>query len=255
MLKKVLVLSVLFVSLYAKETLSYGLGLGFISTPAYIGSDKQNNRFLPFPYIDYKGKYFNINRDKIYNQFYDKNRLQMEVSIRGMLPSKSEDTAREGMPNLDTILEFGPMLTYNLREVNNAKLSLLLPLRAAFSLGSDSMFEYQGALASLDLQYKDRIFSEYNFILTTGLGFNDKKINDYYYEVQSQYVTSSREQYSSKSGYSGFHTSLALTKKEDKFWYGGFIKHYYLEGAQFEKSPLVETKNSLFYGLAFSYLF
>jgi len=255
MLKRILIVSVLIVSVYAKENLTYGLGVGFVSTPAYIGSDKQNNRILPFPYIDYKGKYFNINRDKIYNEFYDKDKLKIEISLRGMLPSESKGTAREGMPDLDTIVEFGPMLTYNLKEENNSSLSLLLPLRVAFALGGDDFLEYQGLLSSFDLQYKNKIFNDYNFIFTSGIGFNDKRINDYYYEVKSKYATSNRSVYSSSSGYSGFHTSIALTKKDENFWYGGFIKHYYLEGSTFDDASLVETKNSLFYGFGFSYLF
>ena len=251
----IIIFSLVYTTLYSKENLELGLGVGFISTPSYIGSKEQKNRILPFPYIDYKGKYFNINREKIYNQFYDKNKLQIEVSIRGMLPAKSDNTIREGMPNLDPMIEFGPMFTYNLSKKENQTFDLLFPIRMAYTVNSDSFLEYQGLISSIDFKYKSKLINKYKFILTSGIGFNEKKYNDYYYEVESKYANSNRKEYSSKGGYSGYHISAALTRKDKNIWYGSFFKYYYLDGAVFEKSPLVETKHSLFYGIGFSYLF
>ena len=256
MIKKIFIISVSFlfgINLFSKDSFKYGIGLSIISTPSYIGSNKQNTTVVPFPYIELRSKYINIDRDKIYNEFYNTDKTKIEFSIRGMLPSESEDTLREGMEDLDAIIEIGPKLTYTLFSKNAMKIDLEIPVRAAFSV--DSSFDYQGFLGSFDLSYKNIIFNDYNLSFTSGIGYSDKKINNYYYEVSSQYSNSSRSEYHSKSGYSGFHNALALTKTDEHFWYGGFIKHYYLDNAVFENSSLVETKNSLFYGLAFSYIF
>lgn len=241
-------------SLKAKENFVFGLGMSVLSTPAYIGSEKQNLTILPFPYIEYTGKYLSIDRDRIYNEFYNSEKVQIELSIRGMLPAESADTAREGMPDLDAMLEIGPKITYNIFSKDKLKINLEIPMRAALSLG-DSLFEYEGYFSSFDLKYENYIFDYYQINFITGLGFSDKKINNYYYEVDSKYVNINRSEYHSKSGYSDFHNTFSITRKDKSFWYGGFIKHYYLNSAVYEDSPLVETNNSLFTGFAFSYLF
>lgn len=257
MLKKLILMISIFLLVSfanAKDNLVFGLGMSVLSTPSYIGSEKQNLTILPFPYIEYSGKYLSIDRDKIYNEFYNTEKIQLELSLRGMLPSKSEDTARVGMPDLDAMVELGPKLTYNIFAKNDSKINLEIPLRAAFSLG-DNLFEYQGYFSSLDLNYQNYVFNNFKINFVMGFGFSDQKINNYYYEVNSNYVNTNRNEYHSKSGYSDFHNSFSITKKVDSFWYGVFIKHYYLDGAIYEDSPLVETKNSTFGGLAFSYIF
>lgn len=257
MLKKIILgisTFLLITSVNAKDNFVYGLGMSVLSTPSYIGSEKQNLTVLPFPYIEYTGKYLSIDRDKIYNEFYNTEKMKLELSIRGMLPAKSENTARVGMPDLDALIEIGPKLTYNLFTKNNSKINLEIPIRAAFSIGDD-FFEYQGYFSSLDLKYENYIFDYFKINFVTGLGFSDRRINNYYYEVDSKYVNTNRNEYHSKSGYSDFHNTFSITRKDASFWYGAFIKHYYLDGAVYEDSPLVETKNSTFTGLAFSYLF
>lgn len=254
MLKFLLTICIFITSLNAKEDFTFGLGMSVLSTPSYIGSKKQNLTVLPFPYIEYSGKYLKIDRDRIYNEFYNKENLQIELSLRGMLPVKSKDTLREGMPDLDALLEVGPKLTYNIFSKHDAKINLEIPIRAAFSLG-DNFLEYQGYFSSFDLNYQNTIFNNYKMNFVAGVGFSDRRINNYYYEVDSKYVTAKRSEYHSKSGYSDFHNTFSITKKNKSFWYGAFIKHYYTNLAVYEDSSLMETNSSLFSGLAFSYLF
>jgi len=254
MLKYLLLVFIVLSSINAKETFVYGLGMSILSTPSYIGSKKQNLTVLPFPYIEYSGKYLKIDRDRIYNEFYNRENIQIELSIRGMLPVESKDTLREGMHDLDALIEIGPKLTYNIFSKHDAKINLEIPLRAAFSIGDD-FFEYQGYFSSLDLNYKNTIFYDYKINFVAGIGFSDRRINNYYYEVDSKYVNANRSEYHSKSGYSDFHNTFSITRKDKSFWYGAFIKHYYTKSAVYQDSPLIETNSSLFSGLAFSYLF
>lgn len=254
MFKRLLVLYILLLeSIFAKESLTLGIGTTYFSTPAYIGSKSRNSMLLPFPYIEYRGKYFNVDRDKIYNQFLNKDRLKIEISLRGMLPVKSEGL-RDGMDKLDTILELGPKFSYEFYKKGNLNLALEVPIRSAISIGKDGL-NYEGFLSSLDFRYFNRLYNDINFIFITGFGYSDKKLNNYYYEVEKEHANSNRVEYHSRGGYSGFHNSFAITKKSDSFWYGAFIKHYYIKEASFENSPLVETNHALFYGAAFSYLF
>ena len=240
--------------LKAEEKSVYGLGISALSAPSYIGSNKQNLFIVPFPYIEYRGKYFSVDKDKIYNEFYNTEKIKIEISLRGMLPVDSKNTARDGMPDLDAIVEIGPKIIYNLFSKDDMKIDFELPIRANFSLG-DNLFDYQGYFSSFDLKYENSIFGNYKINFISGLGYSNKKINNYYYEVESKYINENRTEYEASSGYSDFHNSFSITKKDESFWYGGFIKHYYIDGAVYEDSPLVETHNALFSGVAFSYLF
>lgn len=257
MLKKLFYIFFIFLfslSLKCDDEFIFGLGGSFISYPSYIGSKKQNNLLLPFPYIKYSNKYINVDRDKIYNEIYNTDNTKIEISLRGMFPSKSDNTAREGMPDLDAILEIGPKITHNLFTNNKMKIDLEVPFRGAFSIGN-RLFNYEGFYTSFDLSYKNKIFNDFNLIFNNGISYSNETLNNYYYEIDSIYTNPNRNEYHSKSGYSGFHTSLAITKKDEKFWYGAFIKHYSLKNSVFENSDLVEKNYSLLYGLAFSYLF
>jgi outer membrane scaffolding protein for murein synthesis (MipA/OmpV family) len=254
MIKYILITILFFTSLYSKNNSTYGLGTSFISAPLYIGSKKTNSYILPFPYIEFKSKYFNVDRNKIYNNLYNSEKVKVEISLRGVLPVESKDSAREGMPNLDPILEFGPKYSYSLYKNNDSRVSLELPLRATFTVG-DELFEYKGYTSNINIKYKNKVFNNYKISYTFGLSYNSEKINNYYYEVKPQYTNKNRIEYKTSSGYGGFHNSFAFTKKTKSLWYGAFIKHYYLDGVVFEKSPLYEKNNALFYGFAISYLF
>lgn len=256
MLKKVLLIILILSNflLFAKDKKTFGIGLSYISAPVYLSSKKQNSHIYPIPYIEYKSKYFNIDRDRIYKDFLSSDKANMELSIRGMLPSKNEDTLREGMNDLDAILEIGPKFIYNIYSKKNMKINLEVPIRIALSLGKD-LLKYKGYYSSLQIKYENSLLKNYkvNFIL--GASYSDKKLNNYYYEVKKEFINSNRKEYHSNSGFSGLHNSFSITKKDKNFWYGAFVKYYYLKNAVFENSPLYQTDNSLIYGFAFSYLF
>jgi len=254
---KILVLCLAFtMSIFAQEkenSTKLGLGLGYVSAPVYIGSKHRKNYVAPFPYIDYRSKYVNVNRDRIYNDFYDKDNFKIDLSLRGMFPANSsKDSAREGMPDLDLAIEAGPNFMYTLHETPTSMLRFELPVRAVVTFGSD--IKYNGVIANTNLRYKTKFFG-YNFDYTTGAVFGNKKYHQYYYEVDDKYVTATRASYEAKSGYSGWQNSISMTKLNKRYWYGFFVKHYTLDNAVYEESPLVEKDTALFYGVAFSYIF
>ena len=235
------------------EKSEFGVGAGYVSSPLYIGSSVKKSYVAPFPYIDYRGKYLNINREKIYNNFYDNNNLKIEISASGMLPANSSsNSAREGMPDLDLALDIGPNFIYNIYKDKNSDFTLEMPVRAMFTFGSH--IDYNGYLVNMNLHYK-KYFNGYKFEYTTGLVWGDRDYHNYYYEVQSQYKTAIREEYHPSSGYGGWQNSLSMTKRSGDFWYGFFIKHYSLSSVVYKDSPLVEQNSALFYGIATSYIF
>jgi len=171
-----------------------------------------------------------------------------------MLPVKSKNTKREGMKDLDGTLELGPNFIYHLKQNESSKINLEFPLRAVFSAGSSGI-KYQGYLANINVHYKKELAHNIKLSLQTGLVWGNSSYHKYFYEVNKKDVTSKRKEYHASSGYGGWQNSIGLSKKDDKFWYGMFVKYYNLKHVAYKKSPLVESNSALFYGLAFSYLF
>jgi outer membrane scaffolding protein for murein synthesis (MipA/OmpV family) len=259
MLRVLFILS-LAISTYANDVkdkkeneTEFGLGAGFISAPLYIGSKTRQNYTVPFPYIDYKGEYLNINRDKIYNDYYNSNNLKVELSLSGMLPVNSDKASkRDGMPDLGLSIDIGPKLIYNLYKTKYHSLDMELPIRANFAIESD--IKSIGFTMNSSLHYQYKIY-DYTFNYYTGINYGSDEYHSYYYGVESKYATANRQSYNAKAGYSGFHNSFSFTKKTDNWWMGVFLKHYNLNNTVFEDSPLVETNEAIFYGAAISYIF
>lgn len=255
-MKTILLILIFGSMMFAKEksTLSYGLGVGFISAPEYIGSSKRKNMTLPFPYIEYKSDKINIDRNKVFNDYFKHDDYKIELSMTGLLPVTSKNSARQDMPDLDATIEFGPNFIYHVFKKDEKFLNLEVPVRTVFSVDSGT-FDYQGYVANINLHYQEYLIKNIKLDITTGFVWGDESYHNFYYEVDQKYETVSREEYHSKSGYGGWQNSVGLTKKDDKFWYGAFVKYYNLTHVAYNQSPLVEKNSAFFYGFAVSYLF
>ncbi|MDH3671295.1 MAG: MipA/OmpV family protein [Gammaproteobacteria bacterium] len=98
--------------------------------PDYRGSDEQRGYFVPLPYFDYRGERLEIDRVGI---LFKTDRLKLGLSLAGTPGADSDDNdARTGMPDLDPVLQLGPVLEVMLwRDVErHRKVSLALPLDA-----------------------------------------------------------------------------------------------------------------------------
>ena len=169
-----------------------------------------------------------------------------------MFPSKSSG-AREGMKDLDATFELGPTIEYELSKQDNVDLYFSFPLRAVFSTDFSSI-GYVGLISDPKLTLNWDL-NDYNFDLSTGPVFADSNYHEYYYGVETKYVTPQRAFYEAKSGYSGYATSFGISKRVNSFWFGAFIKHYDLHGVVYDKSPLLESDHAIFSGAAVAYIF
>ena len=84
---------------------------------------------------------------------------------------------------------------------------------------------------------------------------NSAKLADYYYGVTAAEAIANRPAYQAKGGYAGMQMLAAVSKRYPKFWVGGFASWSNLNGAAYEDSPLVKTKNSLAAGVAIAWIF
>ena len=237
-----------------------GAGVSLIQFPDYRGSDERQFYALPIPYFVYRGDFLKVDRQKIRGLFFSRDWAELEFSINGSVPVKSsENDARRGMDDLDPTLEFGPTFNVHLYKDrdNSAELDLRLPLRAVFATDLRS-FRQTGWVFEprLNLDLRDNLLGPgWNVGLAAGPLFATRRNHQYFYGVDSAFATPNRPAYQAKGGYAGMQLLAAVSKRYPKFWVGGFASWSNLNGAAYEDSPLVKTKNSLAAGVAIAWIF
>ena len=141
-----LLFSTMNIAVYTHGELEAGIGISAVHVPHYIGSDEANDFYLPFPYIRYRSEKLNIDRNLIQGNLWRSGNWNLEISLGGSVKVESdENQARQGMEDLDFIVEAGPALHYYFsgeRTSDNALL-LQLPLRIAVSTDFTKV-EHQG---------------------------------------------------------------------------------------------------------------
>ena len=239
-----------------KPTWELGVGLGALSLPHYRGSDQRSNYVAPIPYLRYNGKRLRVDKEGGRFFFYNDEDMNIDISTAFAFPVDSKDNrAREGMTDLDPIIELGPRVEFKLykSDDDNIRLRFALPLRAAFATDL-SHTENIGWVFSPYVQL--RYFNTgWETAVSVGPVWASEEYHDYFYEVAPQYATATRPVYDAQAGYSGSRITLTLSKRFDKLWLGVFAKYDNLNNATFIDSPLIKQKDSLMVGAALSWVF
>ena len=235
-----------------------GAGAAYIDFPHYRGSNERQNYVLPIPYAIYHGDILKVDRQRVRGLLFHTETAELDVSVNGSVPVRN-NTARQGMPDLDPTFEIGPVLNIVLykSESNHAQLELRLPVRSViatdFTYLRDIGFMFQPHL-NLDVQ---NVFDQtgWNWGMGAGLIFTDSRYNQYFYGVDTTYARPDRPAYTARGGYAGSQFVAALTKRFPGYWVSGFVKWDMLQGAAFEGSPLVKRKETSTFGFAVTWMF
>jgi outer membrane scaffolding protein for murein synthesis (MipA/OmpV family) len=235
-----------------------GVGLGALSLPDYRGSDESSHRAVPLPYFVYRLEWLTADREGLRADFFKSDAFEVTLSFSGFAPFFSDDnTAREGMPDLNYMLELGPSLDVRLWRSagGDHRVGLVLPVRAAIEL--DGGLRYQGWTFTprLAWSYQPSNYSDWKLIVQAGLLYGSQRYNHYFYSVDDQYATASRPAYQATSGYAGAMAQVALSRRFGDFRIIGFLRGDNLDGATFEDSPLVKTRNNLTAGFFLTWTF
>ncbi|MBF7074249.1 MipA/OmpV family protein [Glaciecola sp. MH2013] len=251
-----------------------GAGGGSFNTAKYPASGDSRFNTAVLPFIVYRGDTFRIGdgggaRAVVVEQ---KN-FEVDFSFGAALPSDSEDnTAREGMPELDFLLEIGPQAIYMLgnydfdknaagdstgTDYGKGRLDLRLQARAVFSTDFGSIDD-RGFILEPQISYQHRGFKHPDTALTLSVGaiFATERTHDYFYEVAPEFATAERPAYDAKSGYLGSELSLGLSFRVNKD-----IRAFIGSSAQFHSraankdSPLFEKEVTYTIGAAFVWRF
>jgi len=225
--------------------------------PAYRGSEDQNYHVFPFPYLVYRGKIFQSDRNGIRALLFSSDRVELNVSTNAAVPARSDnDDARRGMPDLDPTLEIGPSLNIRLADPSPRNtLSLKLPVRSVIATDFSSVDQVGWVFhPHLNLDSQNN-WGGWNFGLNAGPLFATRKYHDYYYQVKPEFALPDRPEYRSSAGYSGAVGLASVSRRFNGYWLGSFIRYDYLGGTEFDDSPLVETNHSVMAGVAVAWFF
>jgi outer membrane scaffolding protein for murein synthesis (MipA/OmpV family) len=237
-----------------------GLGAAALYLPDYRGSDQSRGYLYPLPYVRYRGERLRLDdrRGLASLLLLDTDRVELDVSLNASQPAPSDQsTARQGMPDLDPTLEIGPLVKVKLWENagRSRELSLQLPVRAAFTLPSP---EFIGWVFNpvIDLYLRDvGPGGRWRLGMQAGPVFTDRRYNQYYYQVDSQFATATRPAYAASGGYGGTQFTLTTNRRFGPVWFGAFVRAYGLQGAVFDDSPLVQQRSALYAGIGLAYIF
>jgi len=233
-----------------------GLGVAGLRLPDYRGSDQSRGYLLPLPYIVYRGTWLKADRDGARALLLDTQRVKVDVSVAASTPTRSSDnTAREGMPNLPAVGEIGPNLNYTIARsvANRWRLDLRLPLRAAVTLQRSPEFIGTTFSPHLNLDLAG-VAGGWNLGLLTGPLFADRKYHEHFYGVDPAYATSTRPAYQAHGGYAGWQALAATSRRFGNTWVGAFVRYDSLRGASFEDSPLVRSRSAVTAGFGVSWI-
>lgn len=199
---------------FAEKTLlpKWEAGIGAVSAtfPFYPGSDQNETLTLPIPFFVYRGDFLRADREGVRGVFFETDRLEINASFNGTLPVDNDNNdAREGMPDLDALIEFGPSVKYSFIEKPVYSLRLLIPIRAAISVG-DSL-KYQGLVFNpkVRLSHSGWVKDAQVNLAFGGLWGWDG-VNDYFYEVDAEFATRQRPAYRARDGYIGSELSASV---------------------------------------------
>jgi outer membrane scaffolding protein for murein synthesis (MipA/OmpV family) len=232
-----------------------GLFGGAASTPAYPGAQDRSTRALLLPLVIYRGKVLRADRSGIGARLINTERVELDLGFALSLPARSGDVAaRAGMPDLNSLLEFGPRVKILLAEPGaTSRVRLELPLRAPVELGNG--FQRQGLVFEPRLVFEtsDRA-GKWQGDANLGAVFGNARLNQYLYGVAPQYATAERPAYQAGSGLMMTRLGLSLSRRLSPDWrVFGFTRYDNYTHAANRDSPLFRQNSGLSIGAGFTW--
>ncbi len=242
LIKVFLLLNFPFSHAMAESKWTIGGGIGHLNANAYIGTNEKTIINVPFPYFKLSTKWFDANKESTQLKLFNQTPFRLGLNYDVSLPVKSEDISkREGMSDLDPLLQIGPMLSYQLNINSNFVWKWELPLLYAFSI-NDRTFNPNGWNVMPRIS-ANLIITEFKSTssLTWSFGpvYGSKQYHQYYYSINDADSTTNRSEYLATEGLAGYRINFSFRKETENYWFGFYIRHQNLTNAVFVDSPLV----------------
>jgi outer membrane scaffolding protein for murein synthesis (MipA/OmpV family) len=232
-----------------------GLFAGVLRYPDYRGSDEYTLYALPLPYLVYRGDYLEADREGVRGVFLRHPHFEFDLSFFGNPPVNGDNDAREGMPELDPLLEAGPALRcYPLGKDRERPLYLLAAVRRVAAVDWEGGLRlsgegYRGVLQLVHTREDLLGDGRWSGGVSAGVDFGDRDFNRYFYEVEAQEARPERPAYRAEGGYAGFSLAGNLVRElTGRLSLAAYGRWENIAGAVFEESPLVRSEHNLIVG-------
>ncbi len=234
-----------------------GAGAAVFSSPAYPAAEQHTTRALALPFILYRGKVLRADQQGVGARLVNTDRIEFDVGFAAALPSHSDDvSARRGMPDLGTLVEFGPRVKVHLADLGEqGRVRFELPLRTVIEARGG--LRRQGWTGEPRLVWQ-KIGADRTWTVEGQLGalFGDRRIQRYFYDVAPQYATVDRPEYHADAGLLLVRTGLFGTYRLNPDWrLFGFVRLESYAGAANKDSPLFKKNAGAAAGIGFAWTF
>ncbi len=233
-----------------------GAGVVGLMMPDYRGSDEVRSYLLPVPYIVYRLDWIKADRTGIRSTLLDREDAEVNLSLSASPPVRSKNNrARQGMTDLRPMVELGPTLDIHLwRGGGRFRLDFRVPVRAAFTIESHPRDAGLSVSPTLNFDVAGIGGRPWMLGLLTGPIFATARQNRYYYGVSEGDARPDRPAYKAHGGYAGLQFLVAVSRRFEKAWIGGYARYDTLRGAVFEDSPLVRRDYYMSAGFAVAWI-
>ena len=190
-----------------------GAFAGAVGTPAYPASDQRSGLVTVLPVLIYRGEIFRAERGSVGARLVHTADTEFDIGFSGSLPASSNDVAlRKNMPDLGTLVEFGPRLkTVLARPDAHSQVRLELPVR--------SVLEWQGGVRSQGWAVEPELLwetrapgSAWRLSTSASLIVGDAALNQYFYGVSTAQATTARPAYEASAGLIAARLSVSASR-------------------------------------------
>lgn len=225
-----------------------------VSQQAYPGSDQNVGRALALPFFIYRGQMLRADGGSVGVRALKNPTFEVDVGFSGAFGANSDRiAARQGMPNLGTLIEFGPRLQWNLGPApGGGAWRAEFPLRAVFDLNDDAA--HRGWSFEPKLIYERQAQGGWRYNASVGALVADQSLAATFYQVAPAQATLARPAYSAQSGLVSWRVATSFSRSLSPDWrLFGFARLDTVAGSANARSPLVRQTTGATVGMGVSY--
>lgn len=214
----------------------------------YPGSSETQFNVVPLPIPRYRGRFLSLGEETdspIRGRVFRRDRIKLDIDFDINFGADSEQIpARDGMPDLDFLLEVGPELSLQFidHEASNWRAFLNLPLRAAISWPGLNP-RWQGAVFEPEIRIRKRLHEdrsdELSYLLSASFATSDYM--NYFYGVQPAFATQGRAAFDAGGGYIGTEIGMNYRRQlASRYEIVTGMRIGFHQGAKNRNSPLFQ---------------
>lgn len=228
--------------------LEAGLAGAGLNVSAYPSSSVRSQRNFLVPWLIYRSDKVQVKDGGVKLIAYQSEKLTVDLGISGSLNADTSITpVRDGMPDIDYLLELGPRFKVPLFDRTNEfmerdRLDWVTAYRFAISTDFGRV-DFRGPVLNTELSYeKEGLLKDKLTVgVSVGATWLGNQMMDYFYSVDSQFATPDRPEYRATAGFLGVDLSAGveynITPNASVFVSAGIES---FSGSRNDDSPLFE---------------